>query len=174
MVSTNRPRDFELIFWTSPLTCHNPDGEVKGGGPLTLSSCIFFNAALILLIKPTFQRSKWKRILLKNNRYSQKWGQLPQAKKTSLIPTPYNRSDEGWPLCSLTFKLSFWVFSFTNTNICIKLKPGKTANTARNEVNYLKQKTIFNSHPLQQITDKWPVYNADFQGLSLLFLLYFE
>ena len=33
----------------------------------------------------------------------------------------------------------------------VKLKPWKTANTARNEVNYLKQKTVFNSHPLQQI-----------------------
>ena len=34
------------------------------------------------------------------------------SENPSLIPTPYNRSDGVWHVYSLTFKLSFYVFSF--------------------------------------------------------------
>ena len=54
MVSTNRPRDFEFIFGTSPVTCRYPDGKVKGGGLWRFQDVCFW-CCFDFIVKSTFQ-----------------------------------------------------------------------------------------------------------------------
>ena len=134
MVSTNRPRDFELIFWNSPLTCHNPDGKVKGGGLWRFQEVCFW-CCFDFIVKSTLQNTILKRIFNEFSWFLTKFSSkinLCNKQNYEISPKFDILAGQGWSPKNDFFIKNHFTFIYLNQN---SFKYVKKAMTSKNSLN---------------------------------------